>query len=167
MTPLLLGHVLAALVALPLGAYQLFRPTKGDARHVLLGRVWAVLMLWVALSSFWIRDLRDGRLSLLHVLSVVTLVTVVLGVRAARRGDVAAHKGNMRGSWFGLLGAFIGAVAVPGRVIPTFVVTEPLGALAATLALALLTLGLIALGALVTRGVDGAAPAEVHHGALP
>lgn len=161
MTPLLLGHVVAALLALPIGGYQLFRPTKGDAQHVLLGRLWAGLMLWVALSSFWIRDLRPGELSLLHVLSAVTLVTVTLGVVHARRGNIPAHKGTMRGSWLGLCGAFVGAVAVPDRVIPTFVVTNPQGALAALTALATLTALLIWLGARITRQLDAADPA--HH----
>ncbi|WP_068262788.1 hypothetical protein [Janibacter limosus] len=64
MTPLLLSHLVAALVARSLGRYQLFRPTKGDARHVLLGRVWAGLMLWIAITSYWIRDIRDGDFSL-------------------------------------------------------------------------------------------------------
>lgn len=151
MTPLLLSHLLAALVALPLGGYQLFRPTKGDAQHVLLGRVWAGLMLWVAITSYWIRDIRDGEFSLLHVLSTVTLVTVTLGVVNARRGNIAAHKGNMRGSWLGLCGAFIGAVAVPDRVIPTFVMTRPLDATLAVLFLAGLTVLLVRVGALLTR----------------
>ena len=143
MTPLLL--------ALPLGGYQLFRPTKGDAQHVLLGRVWAGLMLWVAITSYWIRDIRDGEFSLLHVLSTVTLVTVTLGVVNARRGNITAHKGNMRGSWLGLCGAFIGAVAVPDRVIPTFVMTRPLDATLAVLFLAGLTVLLVRVGALLTR----------------
>ena len=151
MTPLLLSHLLAALVALPLGGYQLFRPTKGDAQHVLLGRVWAGLMLWVAITSYWIRDIRDGEFSLLHVLSTVTLVTVTLGVVNARRGNITAHKGNMRGSWLGLCGAFIGAVAVPDRVIPTFVMTRPLDATLAVLFLAGLTVLLVRVGALLTR----------------
>lgn len=151
MTPLLLSHVLAALVALPLGGYQLFRPTKGDAQHVLLGRVWVGLMLWVAISSFWIRDLRPGQLSLLHVLSVVTLVTVTLGVVSARRGNIAAHRGNMRGSWLGMCGAFIGAVAVPQRVIPTFVMSRPLDALVVIALLVGLTVVLIRVGALLAR----------------
>ena len=125
MTPLLLSHLVAALVALPLGGYQLFRPTKGDPQHVLLGRVWAGLMLWVALSSYWVRDIREGELSLLHILSTVTLVTVTLGIVHARRGNIAAHKGNMLGSWLGMCGAFVGAVAVPDRVIRTFAVTRP------------------------------------------
>lgn len=150
MTPLLLSHLIAALVALPLGGYQLFRPTKGDARHVLLGRVWSVLMLWVAITSYWIRDIRDGQFSLLHILSTVTLVTVTLGVVHARRGHIAAHKGNMRGSWLGLCGAFVGAVAVPDRLIPTFVVTRPLDALVATALLVGLTVLLVRVGAMLT-----------------
>lgn len=145
MTPLLVSHLLAALVALPLGGYQLFRPTKGDPRHVLLGRVWVALMIWVALSSYWIRDIRDGQFSLLHILSTVTLVT--LGVLAARRGNIPAHKGNMRGSWLGLCGAFIGALAVPDRAIPTFVVTRPLDAVVATVLLVAMTMLLIRIGA--------------------
>ncbi|WP_435199113.1 DUF2306 domain-containing protein [Janibacter sp. GS2] len=154
MTPLLLSHLLAALVALPLGGYQLFRPTKGDPRHVLLGRVWAGLMLWVAITSYWIRDIREGDLSLLHILSTVTLVTLTLGVVQARRGNIAAHRGLMRGSWLGLCGAFVGAVAVPDRVIPTFVVTRPLDALVVVLLLVGLTIALIRAGSLLTREPD-------------
>ena len=154
MTPLLVGHLLAALIALPLGGYQLFRPTKGDPRHVLLGRLWAVLMIWVAITSFWLRDLNPGEFSLLHILSVVTLVTVTLGVVMARRGNIPAHKGNMRGSWLGLCGAFIGAIAVPDRTIPTFVMSEPVDALVATLLLIGTTLLLIRVGALLTDRLD-------------
>lgn len=154
MTPLLLSHLVAALVALPLGGHQLFRPTKGDAQHVLLGRVWGGLMLWVAITSFWIRDIRDGELSLLHILSTVTVITVTLGVVNARQGNIAAHKGNMRGSWLGLCGAFIGAVAVPDRVIPTFVVSRPLDALMATLLLIGTTALLIRAGALFAQHLD-------------
>lgn len=154
MSPLLLTHLVAALIALPLGAFQLFRPTKGDPQHVLLGRVWAGLMLWVALSSYAIREIRHGEFSLLHILSTVTVVTVTLGVVNARRGDITTHKANMRGSWLGLLGAFIGAVAVPDRAIPTFVMTRPVDAVVAVLVLAGTTLLLIRLGALVTEDID-------------
>lgn len=154
MSPLLLSHLIAALIALPLGGYQLFRPTKGDPRHVLLGRVWGGLMLWVAITSYWIRDIRDGDLSLLHILSTVTLVTLILGVVQARRGNIATHRGLMRGSWLGLCGAFVGAVAVPDRVIPTFVITRPLDAFVVLLLLAGLTIALIRAGALLTRGSD-------------
>ncbi len=86
-TVLLVTHVAAALTSVGLGVVQLVR-RKGDARHRLLGRVWVVLLLWTAASSFWIRHLRDGAFSWLHVLSLVTLVTVTLGVVNIRRGAV-------------------------------------------------------------------------------
>lgn len=139
-------HAFVAAVALPLGAVQLWRRPPGDARHRRIGRVWIVGMLFVAVSSFWIRDIRPGQLSLLHVLSVVTVVSVVLGLVQIRRGEVAGHRAAMRGSWFGLLGAFIGAVAVPGRMLPTFVVDEPVGALAALVAVVACTALVLALG---------------------
>lgn len=127
-------HAFAASVAVGLGAVQLFRPTKGDRVHRAAGRVWVLLMLYVAVTSFWIRDLRPGQLSWLHVLSVVTLVTVTLGLTSAWRGRIEAHRRQMRGSWLGLVGAGIGASAVPDRLLPQLVVTRPLGALAALLA---------------------------------
>jgi hypothetical protein len=94
-------------------------------------------MLYVSVISFWIRDLRHGQLSLLHVLSVVTLVSVVLGVVAARRHDVRRHRANLRGAWFGLVGAMIGALAVPDRLLSRFVLGEPLQALGALASTAL------------------------------
>lgn len=154
-TLLVAAHAAAAIVCLMLGGYQLARRVKGDVSHRVTGWIWVFGMLFVATSSFAIRDLRDGRLSLLHVLSAVTLVTVTLGVVAVRRGNLAAHKGNMRGSWFGLVGAFVGAVAVPRRHIPTFVVAEPLGALAALVALVGLTVAVIGLSRAVDRATAG------------
>lgn len=147
---LVASHAFAASVAIPLGAWQLFRPTKGDQQHRVAGRVWVGAMLYVAVSSFWIRDLRHGELSFLHVLSVVTLVTVTLGLVAARRGNIAAHRGNMRGSWLGLLGAFVGATVVPARLIPRFVLGEPAQAAAALLAVLATTALVVAAGSLVS-----------------
>ena len=76
-------HAFAATVALVLGGVQLFLPTKGDRLHRHTGRVWVGLMVYVAVTSFWIRDIRAGQLSWLHVLSVVTLVTDVPHSRRA------------------------------------------------------------------------------------
>ena len=161
-TPLLVTHVAAAVVSVGLGVVQLVR-CKGDLRHRLLGRVWVVLMLWTAVSSFWIRHLRDGAFSWLHVLSVVTLCTVTLGVVNIRRGRVQAHRGNMTGSWIGSAVAMVFALALPARMLPTFAVDEPLGALAAVVALAVTTGALVVLGDRVARRqtllVAAAAPA--------
>ena len=142
---LLATHAFAASVALPLGAWQLFRPTKGDLQHRVAGRTWVLLMLYVSVTSFWIKELRPGQFSVIHILSVVTIVTVSLGLFAAIRGDITSHRGNMIGSWLGLVGAFIGAVAVPVRAIPTFFVTEPAQAFVAFVAVLLTTAAVVTL----------------------
>ena len=130
-TLLIVTHVVGALTSVVLGGYQVWRRPKGDTRHRLLGRVWVVLILWTAISSFWIRHINEGAFSWLHVLSVVTLVTVTLGVVNAVRGNVPAHRGNMvGGSWVGACGAMVAATAVPGRMIPTYAVAQPSGVLA-------------------------------------
>ena len=153
-TPLLVSHVFAALTSVVLGGYQLWRRPRGDARHRLLGRVWAVLLLWTAITSFWIRDINEGAFSWLHVLSVVTLVTVTLGVVNARRGNVQAHRGNMVGSWLGAVGAMFAAIAIPGRMVPTYAVAEPGGALAFALSVLIMTVLLVLAGARLARAVD-------------
>jgi uncharacterized membrane protein len=153
-TLLIATHVVAALVSVALGVVQLAR-RKGDARHRLLGRVWVGLMLWAAFSSFWIRHLRDGAFSWLHILSLVTLVTVTLGVLAIRRGDVRGHRGNMVGSWLGSAIAMVFALAVPTRMLPTFALDRPAGALAAGAALAVATAALVVVGdRLATRAAE-------------
>lgn len=150
-TLLLVAHASTAVTCLLVGAYQLLRRVKGDPVHRVAGWAWVLGMLFVASSSFAIRELRDGQLSLLHVLSVVTLLSLVLGVLAARRHDVRSHRAFMRGSWFGLVGAFIGAVAVPDRRVPTFAVSHPLGALSAVAAIIALSAALIVLAHAVDR----------------
>jgi uncharacterized membrane protein len=152
---LLATHAFAAAVALPLGGWQLFFSTKGSQRHRIVGRTWVVLMLYVSFTSFWIKELEPGRFSYIHILSVVTIVTVSLGVWAARRGNIDSHRGNMIGSWLGLLGAFIGAVAVPVRHIPQFVVTEPLQAVAALVAVLATTTAVLVIARLLATTVAG------------
>ncbi len=156
---LLLGtHVVAALTSVLLGVVQLTR-RKGDARHRHLGRVWVVLMLWTAGSSFWIRHLRDGAFSWLHVLSLVTLVTVTLGVVNIRRGNVQGHRGNMVGSWLGSAFAMGFALAVPDRMLPTFAVDEPLGAAAALATVVTLVAVLVLVGDRLARRAAASSPA--------
>lgn len=154
---LLATHAFSASVALPLGAWQLFRPTKGDHQHRLIGRTWVALMLYVSVTSFWIKELKPGEFSAIHILSVVTIVTVSLGLVAAIRGDVRSHRAHMTGSWLGLVGAFIGAVVVPVRHIPQFVVTEPAQALAALAAVIVTTAAVLAMARVLSDVLPTAA----------
>lgn len=112
-------HIAAATLALLGGALVLGR-RKGTRSHKTLGRIWVGAMTLVALSSFWIFEIRQGAgPSFVHLLSVWTLVSLALAIWFIRRGNVRAHKGFMIGTYFGLIGAGIGALA-PGRFLSTF-----------------------------------------------
>lgn len=141
-TLLLSAHVAAAAVAIPLGAFNLLRKPRGDGLHRAVGYTWVALMVWVAVSSFWIRELNDGAFSWIHGLSVLILVTMALGVHHGIRGNLKAHRGNMLGSFLGLVGAFIGAIAVPDRAVPQLATRDPV-------AFALMVAGVLAAAAIV------------------
>jgi uncharacterized membrane protein len=134
------AHATVASVSLLLGAYNLRRRPKGDRVHRRIGRIWVTSMYLTVLSSFAIRRLTPGHFSWIHLLSIFTFVTLSIGLWAAKTGRVQTHRQFMTGSYFGLLGAFIGAVAVPVRVIPQLAVHHPLS-------LVLAALGCVALAA--------------------
>ena len=72
------AHLDAALLALVLGAVVLMR-RKGTASHRRLGQAWVALMIVVALSSFWILEIRNGAgFSVIHLLSAWTLLALAL-----------------------------------------------------------------------------------------
>jgi uncharacterized membrane protein len=119
------AHASAATVALLLGAYNLRRKPKGDRIHRRVGRVWVVAMYFTVLSSFAIKELRPGHYSWIHGLSLLTLVTLTIGLWAASTGRVELHRRFITGSYLGLVGAFVGAVAVPTRDIPQLAMHRP------------------------------------------
>jgi uncharacterized membrane protein len=100
-------HAYAALAAFALGAVQLAR-VKGTAQHRALGYTWVALMLIVAISSFWIQDMRVwGPWSPIHLLAILVLLMLPLAVYFARIQRVRGHKLTM-------LGLFAGALVVAG-----------------------------------------------------
>jgi uncharacterized membrane protein len=109
-----------------LGAYNLIRRTKGDRTHRWIGRVWTGAMYWTIISSFFIQQL-PGHFLWIHGLSVFTFVTLSIGLWAALTHRVQVHRNFMTGSYFGLLGAFAGAVVVPQRKIPQWTLHQPAG----------------------------------------
>jgi uncharacterized membrane protein len=130
-------HAAGATVAMVLGAYNLVRRPRGHRAHRRIGWVWVVAMYWTVLSSFAIQSLRPGHFSWIHGLSVFTFGTLSIGVWGAVTHRVNVHRQFMTGSYFGLLGAFLGAVVVPARDIPQWVVHRPLPLALAALACAL------------------------------
>jgi uncharacterized membrane protein len=119
-------HAAAATVSLLLGAYNLLRRTRGDRVHKVAGRVWVGAMYFTIVSSFLIRSLNPGHFSWIHGLSAFTFVTLSIALWAALAGRIETHRRFMTGSYLGLLGAFVGAVAVPQRDIPQWIVHRPL-----------------------------------------
>ena len=100
-------HTYAAIGAFLLGAVQL-AGVKGATRHRALGYVWAALMAVVAVSTFWIHELKLwGDWSPIHLLAVFTLVMLPWGIYAARGHNVRRHKLTM-------LGLFGGALVIAG-----------------------------------------------------
>lgn len=125
LTPLLLAplpvqiHAFAAMPLIPLTTC-LFTLRRGNRLHRVLGWSWVVLMATVALTSFWIHEIRlIGGFSPIHLLSLVTMVSLVAAVIAARHHQVQKHKQTM--TWL-TCGALLGAGAftlLPGRLMNT------------------------------------------------
>jgi uncharacterized membrane protein len=116
-SPVIQIHAAFAIVALLLGAMQLFRK-KGDAVHRAAGTVWVVLMAIVAFSGFFIWTIRLwGPFSPIHLLSIFVLVMLWRGVAAARRHDIDRHMKTMRGTYF--FGLIITGLLtfIPGRTM--------------------------------------------------
>ncbi|RWG58001.1 MAG: DUF2306 domain-containing protein [Mesorhizobium sp.] len=114
-------HAFAAFAALAIGGAQLAWP-KGTTRHRVLGYAWAALMLVVAVSSFWVQQIRlIGPFSPIHILSILVVVTAPLAVWYAHTHKVAAHRSAMIKLYlFALIGAGIFTL-VPGRIMHTVV----------------------------------------------
>ncbi|MEY2927084.1 MAG: hypothetical protein RL367_1561 [Pseudomonadota bacterium] len=109
-------HIATVIPALPLGLYVL-TAQKGGARHKMLGRVWGVLMLITAITSFWLRGITGG-LSPIHIFSVITLISIPRGIWLAKQGRIAAHQRAMTGPYIGLVVAGMFAF-IPGRMLGT------------------------------------------------
>jgi uncharacterized membrane protein len=110
-------HAFAAMAAFVLGVVQLAAP-KGTLPQRALGWIWVALMMVVALSSFWIHQIRlVGPWSPIHLLSIFVLLVVPLGVWRAHRHQVADHRRIMILIFSGALviaGLF---TLLPGRIM--------------------------------------------------
>jgi uncharacterized membrane protein len=115
--PVVQVHAFAAMAAFALGVVQVAAP-KGTLPHRTIGWIWVVLLLAISVLSFFIHGIRMwGEWSPIHILSVFTPLMLLLGVLAARRHRVRAHRITMVSIFAGALvlaGIF---TLVPGRIM--------------------------------------------------
>lgn len=110
-------HAFAAMGAFALGLVQFAAP-KGTLPHRTVGFIWLGLMLTVAISSFWIHEIRLlGPWSPIHLLSIWVLLMVPLSVYYARKHKVRGHAKTVIGMFLGglvIAGLF---TFMPGRIM--------------------------------------------------
>lgn len=100
-------HAFAAMSAFALGLVQFAAP-KGTLSHRAIGWTCVLLMTGVAVSSFWILEIRLVRSwSPIHLLSLFTLAVLPFAVWRAHTHRVADHRRIM-------ISIFAGALVVAG-----------------------------------------------------
>ncbi len=116
-SPVIQIHAFAAMAAFALGLVQFAAP-KGTLPHRTIGFIWVALMAVIAISSFWIHEIRlVGPFSPIHLISIFTLVTLPLAVLHAHKHRVMQHRNAMISIFVGALviaGAF---TFLPGRIM--------------------------------------------------
>jgi uncharacterized membrane protein len=116
-SPVIQAHAFAAIGAFALGIVQLAAP-KGTLPHRFIGWVFVLLMLAVAIASFFIHGMRLwGPWSPIHLISIFTLIALPLAVLHAHRHRVPQHRNAMISIFIGALvvaGAF---TFLPGRIM--------------------------------------------------
>ncbi|WP_440678368.1 DUF2306 domain-containing protein [Candidatus Pelagibacter sp. HIMB1611] len=110
-------HAILAMIAIILGGIQLSMK-KGGATHKLLGRIWVALMLIVAITSFFIHEIKLwGAYSPIHLLSLWTIFILGVGVYYARVGNIKRHKQVMIATYFFALILTGFFTLYPGRIM--------------------------------------------------
>ena len=116
-------HAIMAIVAVILGGIQLSMK-KGGSIHKLLGRIWVGLMLIVAISSFFIHEIKLwGAYSPLHLLSLWTIFILGVGIYYARARNIKRHKQTMIALYFFALIVAGFFTLIPGRIMHQILIT--------------------------------------------
>lgn len=118
---IMLAHSGVALAASILTVWMLLAP-KGTRLHRWAGRAWSAMLLFIAVSSFALREGIGAALGFpfgigpIHALSGLAIYSVTAGIMAIRRGDKNRHVQHMVSVCWALLiaGAF---TLMPGRLM--------------------------------------------------
>jgi uncharacterized membrane protein len=107
------------MTAFVLGVVQFAAP-KGTLPHRTIGWIWVGLMATVAVSSFWIHQIRLlGPWSPIHLLSIFALLMLPLAVWRAHTHRVADHRRIMTLLFSGALVVAGLFTLLPGRIMHT------------------------------------------------
>jgi len=110
-------HAIMAMIAIILGGIQLSMK-KGGVIHKLLGRIWIGIMMFVAITSFFINEIKLwGAYSPIHLLSLLTIFLLGVGIYYARVGNIKRHKETMIALYFFALIVAGFFTLMPGRVM--------------------------------------------------
>tara|TARA_R110000787_G_scaffold1326_15_gene4816 strand:- start:3581 stop:4135 length:555 start_codon:yes stop_codon:yes gene_type:complete len=110
------AHVCGALASFAIGAF-LLAYRKGRRLHRVLGYTWVASMAVTAISSFFLTGLNGDHFSLIHAISAWVVIILPMGVAAARRHDIKAHRAHMTNMFLGgmlVAGLF---TFLPGRMM--------------------------------------------------
>ena len=116
LTPAIKVHLVAALLALVLGAVLMF-VRKGRTFHRIAGWVWVTLALTTAGATLFITSLNHGKWSILHLFTGWVLLILPLAVIWAKRRDVARHRRTMMGLFYGGFAINLLIAFIPGRTM--------------------------------------------------
>ncbi len=112
--PIIVSHAIAATGA-ALAGILIFASKKGTVNHKLIGRAFVLLMLFTAVSSFWITN--EGRFSWIHLLSIFTPFMLAKAIWHIRKGETRHHQRTMLGVFFGAIGIAGLFTLAPSRLI--------------------------------------------------
>jgi len=110
-------HLATVLPAFAIGTWQIFFSTKGSRYHRLLGAIYLALMTVTAITTFFIRSINPGHLSLIHLFIPLTLFGVFGALWNIRRGNIKGHRNAMLGLYFGGILIAGGFTLLPGRLL--------------------------------------------------
>jgi uncharacterized membrane protein len=110
-------HLATVLPAFGIGTWQIFFSTKGSRLHRVLGFTYLGLMTITAAAAFFIRSIGHGALTPIHLFVPLTLWGVFSALWYAHRGNIVGHRWAMLGLYFGGI-LFAGGLAfLPGRIM--------------------------------------------------
>ncbi len=100
-------HLTTALLALCLGPFAIWARRGATVRprlHRILGYVWVIVMVAAAVSAMFLRDYHLPNIwgyTPIHLFVVLTAFALFKSFRALAQGNIAKHRKEMQGLYYG------------------------------------------------------------------